>query len=160
MRIREILSELAPPLGVPPLGAPLGMPPPLPTPPAGLANPEAQHKKSPDHLDADEPKIISVLQNIAKHIDEQDLSPEMDLDKVLRRLSNAVRRDVDSDELLKVQQNTTAAKKLIKNIDVSGGVVTFQAGDQSKADTDKEMDPSNPENVVGNMAKKALKRRQ
>ena len=171
MRFRELLEAPDPLAGLPPLGgaggdplAGLGAPPadPMaggmtpPPPPQPTAAPLKKRSKSEASSDA---KIATALMVVFNRIKDGDLKPEVKLKTVVALVKNITGLETFTEEDLRDSHDRDPAiKNVIKNI--TDDSVEFATGE---ADFDQESDTgveANPEKVVGDMAKSAMKRRQ
>ena len=103
---------------------------------------------------------ISLLQN---HINQAGLSPKISTNLLIKLIQNTGIDNFDYASLLDANDNEPAVKNLIKNITPETVTLVSTTDTDSEVvnnpDTSTPVSP-NPEAIVGNMAKSALKRRQ
>jgi hypothetical protein len=106
-------------------------------------------------------KAITALSFIQDKVKEGKLSTEVPTQFVLRLIQNTGLQSFNYDDLVNANEIENSIKSILKKI--TPDVVTFNTGaaDQvSNVDTDATAAVDNPEQVVSNMAKSAMKRRQ
>lgn len=158
MRFRELLEAPDPLAGLEaspadPMAS--GMLP-SPTPPQPTNTPMKNRSKSETSSDA---KIATALMVVFNRIKDGDLKPEVKLKTVVALVKNITGLETFTDEDLRdARDRDPAIKNVIKNItDESVEFATGEANFDQESDTGVE---ANPEKVVGDMAKSAMKRRQ
>lgn len=135
-----------------------GMPPPSPPPTPSQPTDAPLTKRSKSEASSDA-KISTALMVIFNRLKDGDLKPEVKIKTVVALVKNITGLETFTDEDLRdARDRDPAIKNVIKNI--TGESVEFATGE---ANFDQEDDlgvEDNPEKVVGDMAKSAMKRRQ
>ena len=106
-------------------------------------------------------KAVTALSFMQDKVKEGKLSTEVPTQFVLRLIQNTGLQSFNYDDLVNANEIENSIKSILKKI--TPDVVTFNTGaaDQvSNVDTDATAAVGNPEQVVSNMAKSAMKRRQ
>lgn len=105
--------------------------------------------------------VATALSLMQDKVKEGKLLTEVPTQFVLRLIQNTGLQSFNYDDLVNANAAENSIKSILKKITTD--VVTFNTGadDQvSNADTDATASVDNPEQVVSNMAKSAMKRRQ
>ena len=105
--------------------------------------------------------VVTALSFMQDKVKEGKLSTQVPTQFVLRLIQNTGLQSFNYDDLVNSNEIENSIKSILKKI--TPDVVTFNTGaaDQvSNADTDATSAVDNPEQVVSNMAKSAMKRRQ
>jgi len=105
--------------------------------------------------------VVTALSLIQDKVKEGKLTTELPTQFVLRLIQNTGLQSFNYDDLVNANQAEQSIKSIVKKI--TPDVVTFNtsADDQvSNVDSDSQSAVDNPEQVVSNMAKSAMKRRQ
>jgi len=163
MRFRELLEAPDPLTGLPPLGGDAmggGIPPEVPVTAPKIISNNVTKKRSKKEMSADA-KISTALSVIFDRIAEGDLKSEVKLKTVLNLVRNITGMEAfDEDELKDAQDRDPAIKAMIKNI--TPETVEFKTGETNsfQDELNDESPTKDPTDVVGDMAKSALKRRQ
>lgn len=103
--------------------------------------------------------VLSVLITVKDNIKNKNLKNEVKLGTILTLISNAAKLQYTKNDLIDANARNESIGNIIKNI--SPETVEFKVGEDETNQEELDAPPlTDPTEVVGNMAKSAMKRRQ
>ena len=108
----------------------------------------------------DSANIVTALDLIRNRIRDENLSPEIPINVVLRFIQNTGIPGFSYHDLITANEEIDAIKNIVKNITSDHVTFTTDSKPSVANAQDYEGSVDNPEQTVSNMAKAAMKRRQ
>lgn len=113
-----------------------------------------------EQISSEDANLLTVINSFYNEVKSGNLEPKQPMSRVLRYLKNSGLDSYSAGDIINANDRLPALKTMVKNI--TPEEIIFADSDSGSSTNDQEYAGSvdNPEEIVSNMAKKALNRRR